>query len=119
MSLKDVLKNDRKQKEMTQEEYAKLIGITRGTLSHLERGREPSIDTSKKLSQYFGKPITELIGNKKIKKLSTLETTNMLIDSLINRGQIKDVPISDEVKQLIWTSLELEIKLKLQMLETE
>lgn len=67
MSLKDILKNDRKQKEMTQEEYAKLIGITRGTLSHLERGREPSIDTSKKLSQYFGKPITELIGNKKIK----------------------------------------------------
>ncbi len=43
----------------------------------------------------------------------------MLIDSLINRGQIKEVPISDEVKQLIWTSLELEIKLKLQMLETE
>ncbi|NFF68916.1 helix-turn-helix transcriptional regulator [Clostridium sporogenes] len=119
MELKDILKNDRKEKEMTQEQYAELVGITRGTLSHLERGREPSIDTSKKLSKYFKKPISELIGKKKIQKLSTLETTNMVIDSLIKKGQIKEVPISDEVKQLIWTSLELEIKLKLQMLDKE
>ncbi|KOY64158.1 helix-turn-helix transcriptional regulator [Clostridium sporogenes] len=120
MELKDVLKNDRKQKEMTQEQYAELVGITRGTLSHLERGREPSIDTSKKLTKYFGKPISELIGNEKVQKLSTLETTNMVIDSLIKKGQIKkDAPISEEVKKLIWTSLDLEIKLKLQMLDKE
>ncbi|APH22706.1 helix-turn-helix transcriptional regulator [Clostridium botulinum] len=119
MNLGNILKEDRKNKEMTQEEYAKLIGITRSTLSHLERGRIPSIETSKKLTKYFGRPISELIGNDKVKKLSTLETTNMVIDSLIKKGQIKEVPISDEVKQLIWTSLELEIKLKLQMLETE
>ncbi|NFM24713.1 helix-turn-helix transcriptional regulator [Clostridium sporogenes] len=118
MELKDILKNDRKEKEMTQEQYAELVGITRGTLSHLERGREPSIDTSKKLSKYFKKPISELVGKEKIQKLSTLETTNMVIDSLIKKGQIKeDVPISDEVKKLIWTSLELEINLKLKMLE--
>ncbi len=38
MNLGNILKEDRKNKEMTQEEYAKLIGITRSTLSHLERG---------------------------------------------------------------------------------
>ncbi|EPY2295874.1 helix-turn-helix transcriptional regulator [Clostridium sporogenes] len=120
MNLGNILKEDRKNKEMTQEEYAKLIDITRSTLSHLERGRIPSIETSKKLTKYFGKPISELIGNEKIQKLSTLETTNMVIDSLIKKGQIKkDAPISEEVKKLIWTSLDLEIKLKLQMLDKE
>lgn len=115
MLLKDLLKSDRKNKGLTQEEYAKVLGITRGTLSHLERGREPSIDTSKKLSIFFGKPISELVGNDKIKKLSTLETTNMLIDSLIEKNEIKDNYISEEAKKIIWSSLELEVKLKLEI----
>ncbi|ENJ9653497.1 helix-turn-helix transcriptional regulator [Clostridium botulinum] len=117
MLLKDLLRNDRKNKCLTQEEYANVLGISRSTLAHLEKGREPNAENAKKISKYFGKSVYDILGEEKIKKLSTLETTNMLIDSLISRGQIKDVPISDEVKKLIWTSLELEINLKLKMLE--
>ena len=117
MLLKDLLKEDRKLKGLTQEKYAKEIGISRGTLSNLELGREPSSENLKKVSEYLNKPIDELIGDKKIKKLSELETTNFLIDSLIGKNQIKkDEHISEEVKNLIWSSLELEIKLKLELL---
>ena len=117
MELKDRLKSDRKNKCMTQEEYAKVLNITRGTLSHLEKGRTPSAETAKKISAHFGKPISELLGEKKIQKMSELETTNMLIDKLINTGDITLDNISNEAKKMIWASLELEIKLKLKMRE--
>lgn len=115
MDLKELLKNDRDCKCMTQEEYARDIGITRGTLAHLEKGRAPSAGTAKKISLYFNKPISELLGENKIKKLSELETTNMIIDSLITKGEIKKERISDEAKKMIWSALELEIKLKLEI----
>ncbi|NYC94292.1 helix-turn-helix transcriptional regulator [Clostridium acetobutylicum] len=117
MELMELLKNDRINKGMTQEEYARILNITRGTLSHLEKGRSPSAETAKKISNYFNRPISELIGHKKIKKLSELETTNMLINSLIKKKEITKEQISDEAKKLIWASLELEIKLKLEMKE--
>ncbi|URZ00672.1 hypothetical protein CLROS_020210 [Clostridium felsineum] len=118
MELMELLKTDRINKGMTQKDYAKVLNITRGTLSHLEKGRSPSAETAKKISSYFNKPISELIGSKKIKKLSELETTNMLINSLIKKKEITKEKITDEAKKLIWASLELEIKLKLQMKES-
>lgn len=117
MELKDILRTDRINKCMTQEEYAKELNITRGTLSHLEKGRTPSADTAKKISLYFKKPINELLGKKKIQKLSELETTNMLIDKLIDMGEITENNITEETKKMIWSSLELEIKLKIKMRE--
>lgn len=117
MELKEKLREDRMDKGMTQEEYAKLLNITRGTLSHLEKGRTPSADTAKKISAYFNKPISELLGAQKIKKLAALETTNIVIDSLIEKGEITKEMTTDEAKKLIWASLELEIKLKLEMRE--
>jgi len=117
MELKDRLREDRINKGMTQEEYAKLLDITRGTLSHLEKGRTPSAETAKKISAYFNKPINELLGVQRIEKLAALETTNMVINSLIERGEITKETTTEEAKKLIWASLELEIKLKLEMRE--
>ena len=116
MSLAKFLKTDRESKCMTQEEYSKAVGISRSTLASLETGtRMPSKANSKKLVEYFRKPLADLIGEETISKLSTLETTNLLIDSLIEKGQIKDENIDDKIKSLIWESLSLEIQLKLQM----
>lgn len=115
MDLATLLKETRKSKHLTQDQFSKQLNITRGTLSHLERGRSPSIDTSKKLEVYFNKPISELIGQNKIEQLSSLETTNMLIDLLIKDGEIKDDgTISDYAQRSIWDNIKIEIALKLE-----
>ncbi|OPX47930.1 helix-turn-helix transcriptional regulator [Clostridium thermobutyricum] len=113
MNLSNFLKEARKKEHLTQEEFAKKINITRGTLSHLERGRPPSLETSKKLEEYFKSPISSIIGDDKIKHLSSLETTNMLIDLLINNGEIAEDYISDYAKKSIWDNIQIEIALKL------
>lgn len=113
MNLSNFLKEARKKEHLTQEEFAKKINITRGTLSHLERGRPPSLETSKKLEEYFKSPISSIIGNDKIKHLSSLETTNMLIDLLIDNGEIAENYISDYAKKSIWDNIQIEIALKL------
>lgn len=116
MTLGFFLKKDREDKCLTQEEYSKAIGISRSTLASLETGsRMPSKSNAKKLVEYFQKPLSELIGEEKISKLSSLETTNLLIDSLINNEQITNENIDDKIKSLIWESLNLEIQLKLKI----
>ena len=115
MSLATLLKETRKANHLTQDEFSKKLNITRGTLSHLERGRPPSIETSKKLEEYFKQPISELIGEKKVDKLLNLETTNMLIDLLIKDGEIReDGSISDYAQKSIWNNIKIEIALKLE-----
>ncbi len=117
MELADLLKKTRKMKHLTQEEFAKALQITRGTLSHLERGRAPGLETAKKIELYYKKPIEKLLGEKEVEDLSKLKTTNMLIDLLIEKGEIKKGYISEAAKKSIWNTLELEIKLKLEQLE--
>lgn len=120
MTIGDFLKKDRETKCLTQEEYSKLIGISRSTLASLETGnRLPSKVNARKLVDYFQKPLSELIGEEKICKLSNLETTNLLIDSLIDKGQITSENLDDKIKSLIWESLSLEIQLKLKIAKTK
>lgn len=119
MDLKDFLKKDRESKGLSQTSYAKILGIARGTLAHLEQGRTPSPSTTRSLIKHFGKPLDELLGKEKINKLSTLETTNMLIDRLIQQGEIKEDFISKNAKVLIENSLKLEIDLKLKMMKSK
>lgn len=119
MELSDLLKQTRKKKHLTQEEFAKALQITRGTLSHLERGRAPGLETSKKIELYYKKPIEKLLGEKEVEDLSKLKTTNMMIDLLIEKGEIKKGYLSENAKKSIWNTLELEIKLKLEQLENK
>lgn len=118
MELKDFLKETRKKKHLTQEEFALALNITRGTLSHLERGRTPSADTAKKIEAYYNKPLSELL-NTKVSKLLNLETTNLLIDSLIEKNEITNNKITERAKNSIWDTLEIEIKLKLMQKKKE
>lgn len=119
MELKDFLKQERENKGLSQTDYAKNIGVARGTLAHLEQGRPPSPATIRCIVKYFGKPLNEILGESKINKLSTLETTNMLIDSLIEKGEIKEGYISENAKVLIQNSLKLEIDLKIKMMKSK
>ncbi|MGL5330988.1 MAG: helix-turn-helix transcriptional regulator [Peptostreptococcaceae bacterium] len=116
--LADFLIKHRNDLELSQELYAKAIGVSRQTLSHLELGMSPSGRTLKILCKYFNKGADELLGQDKVNQLASLETTNMLIDSYIKNGIIKDPDDLDTLTSFIIDSLKLEIKLKLELMKS-
>lgn len=59
------MKNDierfRKEKNLTQEEFARAMGVSRQTISSLEHGKyNPSIFLAHRIAAYFGKTIEEV-----------------------------------------------------------
>ncbi len=51
----------RNEKGIRQEEFAKLMGVSRQTISSLENGRyNPSIMLAYKIAKYFGKSIEDV-----------------------------------------------------------
>jgi putative transcriptional regulator len=59
--MKNNLKVERAIKNITQEELAKQIGVTRQAINSIELNKYvPSTILSLKLSRYFGKPVNEL-----------------------------------------------------------
>ena len=59
--MKNRLKVARVEKDLTQEELAKLIGVSRQTINAVESGRYvPSTVLALKMAQVFGKPVEEV-----------------------------------------------------------
>jgi putative transcriptional regulator len=59
--MKNSLKVERAIKNITQEDLAREIGVTRQAINSIELGKYvPSTVLSLKLSRYFGKPVNEL-----------------------------------------------------------
>ncbi len=59
--MKNNLKVERAIKNITQEELAKIIGVTRQAINSIELGKYvPSTVLALKLSQYFAKPVNEI-----------------------------------------------------------
>ena len=59
--MKNRLKIERAIKNLTQEELAKLIGVSRQTINSIETGRYiPSTVLALKISKVFGKPVNEI-----------------------------------------------------------
>jgi len=59
--MKNRLEEIRSQKGIRQEEFAKLMGVSRQTISSLENGRyNPSIPLAYKIAAYFGMTIEEM-----------------------------------------------------------
>lgn len=58
-----ILTELRKQKRLTQEEMAKIIGVARTTYSSYEQGRRtPDVDVQNKIADYFGVTLDYLHG---------------------------------------------------------
>lgn len=54
--------NERKKRNMTQEQVAMAIGLTKQGYNHIENGRcNPSWKTQKRLEKFFGIPASELL----------------------------------------------------------
>ncbi|MBC1398032.1 helix-turn-helix transcriptional regulator [Listeria fleischmannii] len=61
MVLRNCIKECRTKKEISQEELAKAVGVSRQTIHAIEKGSyNPSLELSFKLSLYFNKTIEEL-----------------------------------------------------------
>ncbi len=59
--MKNSLKVERAIKNITQEELAREIGVTRQAINSIELGKYvPSTVLALKLSKYFGKPVNDL-----------------------------------------------------------
>ena len=51
----------RKSRGIRQDEFAKLIGVSRQTISSIETGKyNPSLELAFAISKFFGKPIEEI-----------------------------------------------------------
>lgn len=63
MKLGRLLRDARKAAGMTQDEAAEWMGVERSQISNLETGEhEPRLSTLRKLSDTYGKTVSELIG---------------------------------------------------------
>ncbi|MBK8626629.1 MAG: helix-turn-helix transcriptional regulator [Saprospiraceae bacterium] len=59
--MKNNLRVERAIKDITQEELAKIIGVTRQAINSIEAAKYvPSTVLALKLSAYFGKPVNDL-----------------------------------------------------------
>jgi putative transcriptional regulator len=59
--MKNRLKIERAIKNITQDELAKTIGVTRQAINSIELGKYiPSTVLALKLSEFFGKPVNEI-----------------------------------------------------------
>ena len=59
--MKNRIEEIRKEREIRQDEFATLIGVSRQTISSLETGRyNPSIYLAYKIAKYFGMTIEEV-----------------------------------------------------------
>lgn len=61
LEMKNTIKVERAILDITQEELAEKIGVSRQTISSIEKGKYvPSTVLALKLSQLFGKPVNEI-----------------------------------------------------------
>lgn len=59
--MKNRVEQLRKEKGLNQDEFAKLLRVSRQTISSIERGKyNPSLDLAFAIADYFGKSIEEI-----------------------------------------------------------
>lgn len=58
--MKNIVRNLRKQRELTQEQLGEIIGVSRQTINAIEKEKfDPSLPTAFKMSKLFEIPIEE------------------------------------------------------------
>jgi transcriptional regulator with XRE-family HTH domain len=101
MSLGKKLGKLRQDKKLTQEEAAKMIGISRSRLALYETDkRDLDTDTLKQISIFYNVSIDELLGNEQ--KNTSEQTRNSEVDKLANeiRANPKYLELHRLVKEL-------------------
>lgn len=115
--LKDKIKQTRKEMNLTQQEFAKLLGISRGNLGDLENGKNKGGNLSliRKLSEVTGKEISYFLNSDDDIIINQYEVLDNAINMLIKKGAIsEDGKVLPKYKNILFEILEQEIALKLE-----
>lgn len=115
--LKDKIKQARKEMNLTQQEFAKLLGISRGNLGDLENGKNKGGNLSliRKISEVTGKEISYFITHESEFPINQYEVLDNAINMLIEKGAVsKDGKVLPRYKNILFEILEQEIALKLE-----
>jgi len=79
MTLGERIANLRTKHKLTQEQFAKKIGVTRASLAKYETDKSsPDFDTLKKIANYFGVTIDYLLGNEQTKQIEVIDIKEAL-----------------------------------------
>jgi transcriptional regulator with XRE-family HTH domain len=109
MEFKDILKNLRKEKGLTQEQLASSIGVSEITIRSYEAGRrEPNSQTMVALEEYFNVSGSYLRGETEIREPMIWDDTEIMSDFekdfLISMKSLSDVCLkqTDKNKKLLF-----------------
>lgn len=116
--LSERLKALRNEAGKTQEEMAKLIGISRTTYTEYERGKnKPPIQKLQIMADYYGVPIDFLMGNSNSKPVKNIVDVSLTIEKIINHLEKDDSltfdgkDITKESKGMLIDSLKNTLKM--------
>ena len=73
MTFSEKLKKLRKEKKVTQEQLAQIIGVERSSIGKYETGTQPSTDIIKRIADYFGVSVDYLLGREEKSPVSAEE----------------------------------------------
>lgn len=108
------IKKIRKEMDLSQEEFAKLLEISRSNLRDLENGKNKgsNIKILSKLSEISGKNITYFTNSEL--NIQQYDILDGVIEMMLNRNLIdEDCNINDMLKDLLIDVIKQEIKLKM------
>lgn len=99
MGFKERLVQLRKEKELNQEQFAKVIGYTRTTISAWEVGRnEPSNADTVKIADFFGVSTDYLLGKSEQRNYDTTDETKIDLTGLDTEDLEKVQEYADLIK---------------------
>lgn len=77
------IKTERNEKNATQDDVAKILGISRANYGYYENGKSlPPLDKLLALARYFGVSVDYLIGNEEKEPLDIIETLKQITCAL-------------------------------------
>ena len=101
MTFSEKLKKLRKEKKVTQEQLAQIIGVERSSIGKYETGTQPSTDIMKRIADYFGVTVDYLLGREEITKdnrHTAPDYSDVKVALFGGDGEVTD-EMWDEVKQ--------------------
>ena len=93
MTFSEKLKKLRKEKKITQEQLAQIIGVERSSIGKYETGTQPSTDNMKRIADYFGVTVDYLLGREEIKKAADNIDSLLVKHPQLFRPKMRKVPI--------------------------
>lgn len=91
------LKDLRKEKDISQAEFAKYIGISKSSINMYERGeREPGIETLEAIADYFNVDMDYLLGKSEHRSKYdwfVREKDGLVIDNILPLPEVRSIPI--------------------------